>query len=192
MSVVSDSVRPHRWQPTRLPSLGFSRQQYWSGLPFSSPVHESDVAQSNLTLCDPMDCSLPGSSVHGISQARVLEWVAIAFSKGNCQWAVFYQTAYLKVWRNRNGVMFHWTECTSMYIWENIKIEKQIYFKLWRAFYYFGVRSSRLWFFQWSCMDVRVGLWRKLSTEELMLLNCGVGEDSWESLGLQGDPTSPL
>ena len=36
-------------------------------------------------------------------------------------------------------------------------------------------------------MDVRVGLWRRLSTEELMLLNCGVGEDSWESLGLQGD-----
>ena len=41
-------------------------------------------------------------------------------------------------------------------------------------------------------MDVRVGLWRKLSTEELMLLNCGVGEDPWESLGLQGDPTSPF
>ena len=40
-------------------------------------------------------------------------------------------------------------------------------------------------------MDVRVGLWRRLSAEELMLLNCGVGEDSWESLGLQGDPTSP-
>ena len=39
-------------------------------------------------------------------------------------------------------------------------------------------------------MDVRVGLWRKLSTEELMLLNCGVGEDSWESLGLQRVPTS--
>ena len=48
------------------------------------------------------------------------------------------------------------------------------------------------WFFLWSCMDVRVGLWRRLSTEELMLLNCGVGEDSWESLGLQGDPTSPF
>ena len=41
---------------------------------------ESEVAQSCLTLCDPMDCSLPGSSVHGILQARVLEWVAIAFS----------------------------------------------------------------------------------------------------------------
>ena len=36
-----------------------------------------------------------------------------------------------------------------------------------------------VWFFLWSCMDVRVGLWRRLSTEELMLLNCGVGEDSW-------------
>ena len=41
-------------------------------------------------------------------------------------------------------------------------------------------------------MDVRVGLQRKLSTEELMLLNCGVGEESWESLGQQGDPTSPF
>ena len=41
-------------------------------------------------------------------------------------------------------------------------------------------------------MDERVGLWRRLSAEELMLLNCGVGENSWESLGLQGDPTSPF
>ena len=41
-------------------------------------------------------------------------------------------------------------------------------------------------------MDVRVGLWRRLRAKELMLLNCGVGEDSWESLGLQGDPTSPF
>ena len=39
-------------------------------------------------------------------------------------------------------------------------------------------------------MDVTVGLWRKLSTDKLMLLNCSVGEDSWESLGLQGDQTS--
>ena len=54
------------------------------------------------------------------------------------------------------------------------------------------VSMSRLWFFQWSCMDAKVGLWRKLSAEELMLLNSRVGEDSWESLGLQGDPTSPF
>ena len=46
-------------------------------------------------------------------------------------------------------------------------------------------------FFQWSCMDVRDGHWRKLNAKELMLLNCIVGEDSWESLGLQEDPTSP-
>ena len=43
--------------------------------------NESEVAQSCLTLSDPMDCSLPGSSIHGIFQARVLEWCAIAFSK---------------------------------------------------------------------------------------------------------------
>ena len=43
----------------------------------------SEVAQSCLTLCDPMDCSLPGSSVHGIFQAIVLEWIAISFSRGS-------------------------------------------------------------------------------------------------------------
>ena len=70
------------------PSLGFSRQEPWSGVPFPSPtiqVRESEVAQSCLTLCDPMDCSLPGSSVHGIFQARVLEWVAISFCRGSSQ-----------------------------------------------------------------------------------------------------------
>ena len=44
---------------------------------------ESEVAQSCLTLCDPVDCSPPGSSVHGILQARILEWVAISFSRGS-------------------------------------------------------------------------------------------------------------
>ena len=43
------------------------------------------VAQSCLTLCDPTDCSLPGSSIHGILQARILEWVAIPFSRGSSQ-----------------------------------------------------------------------------------------------------------
>ena len=62
--------------------MGFSRQQHWSGLPFPSPVRESEVAQSCPTLSDLMDCSLPGSSVHGIFQARVLECGAIAFSEG--------------------------------------------------------------------------------------------------------------
>ena len=54
--------------------------EHWSGLPFPSPMRESEVAQSCPTLRDPTDCSLPGSSIHGIFQARVLEWGAIAFS----------------------------------------------------------------------------------------------------------------
>ena len=66
------------------PSLGFSRQEHWSGLPFPLQCMkvktESEVAQSCPTLSDPMDCSLPGSSIHGIFQATVLECVAIAFS----------------------------------------------------------------------------------------------------------------
>ena len=71
--------------PLGSPSLGFSGQDHWSELPFPSPVHESEneseVAQSCLTPSDPMDCRLPGSSVRGIFQARVLEWVAIVYSK---------------------------------------------------------------------------------------------------------------
>ena len=120
--------------PPGSPSLGFSRQEHWSGLPFPSPMHKSEkwkwkwsrvrpsatpwtqptrllhpwgfpgnstgvgchfllqcmkvksgseVAQSCPTFSDPMDCSLPGSSVHGIFQARVLVWGAIAFSDEN-------------------------------------------------------------------------------------------------------------
>ena len=59
------------------PSLGFSRQEHWSGLPLPLQCRkvksESEVAWLCLTLRDPMDCSLPGSSIHGIFQARVLE-----------------------------------------------------------------------------------------------------------------------
>ena len=68
--------------PPGFPSLGFSRQEHWSGLPFPSPMHESEneVTQLCPTLSDPMDCSLPGSSIHGIFQAKVLEWGAIVFS----------------------------------------------------------------------------------------------------------------
>ena len=69
-------------------SMGFAREEYWSGLPLPSPMHEkmkseSEVVQSCLTLCDPIDSSLPGSSVHGIFQGRVLEWVAIPISRGS-------------------------------------------------------------------------------------------------------------
>ena len=80
-----DSVRSHRWKPTR-------RSHPWDSPGKSTGVgchfllqcmkvkSESEVAQPCPTLSDPMDCSLPGSAAHGIFQARVLEWGAIAFS----------------------------------------------------------------------------------------------------------------
>ena len=85
-SVVSDSVRPHRRQPTRLPRPWDSPGKNTGvGCHFllqcMKVKSESEVAQLCLTPSAPMDCSLPGSCVHGIFQARVLEWRAIAFSK---------------------------------------------------------------------------------------------------------------
>ena len=93
--------------------MGFSRQEYWSVLPLPSPTISlhiynsifitvlifkhiykighfkwSEVAQTCLTLCNPMACSLPGSSVHGIFQARILEWVAISFSIGHFKYSI--------------------------------------------------------------------------------------------------------
>ena len=92
--------------------MEFSRQEYWRGLPFPSPGNlpdlgvksgspalqvdylpskppkkkkKKEVAQLCPTLCDPTDCSLPGSSIHGIFQARVLEWVAVSFSRESSQ-----------------------------------------------------------------------------------------------------------
>ena len=84
-SVVSDSVRPQRRQPTRLPRPWDSPGKNTGvGCHFllqcMKVKSESEDAQSCLTLRNPMDCGLPGSSVHGIFQARVLEWGAIAFS----------------------------------------------------------------------------------------------------------------
>ena len=84
-SVVSDFVRPHRPQPTSLPrpwdspgkNTGVGCHFLLQRMKVKS---ESEVTQSCPTLSDPMDCSLPGSSIHGIFQARVLEWGAIAFS----------------------------------------------------------------------------------------------------------------
>ena len=76
-------------------SIFFSTEvivQYWveflvfTAGPYKLPLlymKWSEVAQSCPTLCDPMDCSLPGSSIHGIFQARVLEWVSISFSRGS-------------------------------------------------------------------------------------------------------------
>ena len=82
---MSDSVRPHRRQPSRLPRPWDSPGKNTGvGCHFllqcMKVKSESEVAQSCPTLSDPMDCSLPGSSIHAMFQARVLEWGVIAFS----------------------------------------------------------------------------------------------------------------
>ena len=82
---LQSAVRPNGRQPTRLPRPWDSPGKNTGvGCHFllqcMQVKSESEVAQSYPTLRDPMDCSLPGSSVHGIFQARVLEWGAIAFS----------------------------------------------------------------------------------------------------------------
>ena len=69
------SVRPHRWQPTRLPGPWYSQGKN-TGLGCHFLLQCMKVKSKSLS--DPMDCSLPGCSVHGICQARVLEWGAIA------------------------------------------------------------------------------------------------------------------
>ena len=102
------TLRPHRRQPTRLPR------------PWDSPgkdtgvgchcllqcmkvKSESEVTQSCLTLCNPMDCSLPGSSVNGIFQERVLEWGAIAF----CDFFFFGSKVYLLSTQYMTGTLLN-------------------------------------------------------------------------------------
>ena len=90
---MSDSVRPHGLQPTKLPRPWDSPGKNTGvGCHFllqcMKVKSESEVTQSCLTPSDPIDYSPPGSSVHGIFQARTLEWVAIAFSSQ--RWAIEY------------------------------------------------------------------------------------------------------
>ena len=83
---MSEPLRPHRWQPTRLPCPWDSPGENTGvGCHFllqcMKVKSESEVAQSGPTLRDSVDCSPPASSIHGIFQATVLEWGAIAFSE---------------------------------------------------------------------------------------------------------------
>ena len=118
-SVVPDSVQPHRWQPTRLPRPWDSPGKNTGvGCHFllqcMKVESESEVTQSYPTLSDPMDCSPPGSSIHGIFQARVLEWGAIAFSMSISKVLMKYGHACL--FTILYGFFFNWmavTETTS-------------------------------------------------------------------------------
>ena len=123
------------------------------------------VTQSCPTLCSSMNCNLPGSSVLGIFQARTLKWVAISSSRGSFLPRGLTQVCYIA------GRFFTvWVTgeaCMSQKPHDSFSL----------------------------CLIGRFMALDKLlylSKTCLMLLNCGVGEDSWESLGLQGDPTSPF
>ena len=107
---MSDSLRPHRRQPTRLPHPWDSPGKNTGvGCHFllqcMKVKSEREVAQSCLTLGDPMDYSLPGSSIHGIFQARVLEWGAyyltiIIFSQKSLSYDL--GNYFMNVQRKRN------------------------------------------------------------------------------------------
>ena len=80
------------------------------------------VAQSCPTLCDPMDCSPPGSSVHGILQARILEWVAIPFSRGSSRardgtWVLLHADGFFTVWATNWA---HWERLRELFLKANI------------------------------------------------------------------------
>ena len=120
---MSDSVRPHRRQPTRLPRPWDSPGKNTGvGCHFllqcMKVKSESEVTQLCPTLSDPMDCSPPGSSVHGIFQARVLEWVAIAFSEEQHTTSEmslngeikFISTLAIGVWIFHIGIIVHHLE----------------------------------------------------------------------------------
>ena len=94
---MSDSVRPDRRQPTRLPRPWDSPGKNtgvgcYFLLQCMKVKSETEVAQSRLTLSDPMDCSLPDSPIHGILQERVREWGAIAFSINSLDYGIMLQT----------------------------------------------------------------------------------------------------
>ena len=95
------------------PSLGFSRQEHWSGLPFPSPCP---------TLCNPMDYSPSGYSARGILQARILEWVAILFSRRSSQPRDWTRVSYIAkrfftIWANK--------EAPQPYKWKEVSFKKE-------------------------------------------------------------------
>ena len=130
---MSNSVRPQRQKPTRLPrpwdspgkSTGVGCHCLLQRMKVKS---EREVAQSCPTLSDPMDWSLPGSSIHGIFQARVLEWGAIAFSnEGLLNWifktsilgicVLVVPLVYHQMCHSKKCLLVYYMQCTD--VWMN-------------------------------------------------------------------------
>ena len=119
---MSNSVWPRRWQSTRLPHPWDSPGKNTGvGCHFllqcMKVKSEREVTQSCLTLSDPMDCSPPGSSIHGIFQARVLEWGAIAFSEWKVEAYLKNERTEGKGWR-RGSLKFRKAESESLVLAE--------------------------------------------------------------------------
>ena len=149
---MSNSVQPHRRQPMRLPrpwdspgkNTGVACHFLLQCMKVKS---ESEVAQLCLTLSNPMDCSLPGSSIHGIFQARVLEWGAIAFSENQHRPLLIFTTSS---WRTNCHTYFAAKEMGSS-VFENVcklrqllrepgRIQPQVHMTL--KFFYCSTRCS--------------------------------------------------
>ena len=131
---MSDSVQPHRRQPTRLPHPWDSPGKNTGvGCHFllqcMKVKSESDVAQSCPTLSDPMDCSLPGSSIHGILQARVLEWGATAFSEDNSRIYFFFQIfmkqslVHIPGQKSASFILKHWNYTEVVFEQNGVKLK---------------------------------------------------------------------
>ena len=135
---MSDTVRPHRQQPTRLTHPWDSPGKNTGvGCHFllqcMKVKNESEVAQSCLTLRDPMDCSLPGSSIHGIFQARVLEWVTISFSnkkiwvpKNWCFGTLMWRRLLRVPWTARRSNQFILKEISPEYSLEGLMLKLKL------------------------------------------------------------------
>ena len=182
---MSDSVRPHGRQPSRLlhpwdspgKNTGVGCHFLFQRMKVKS---ESEVAQSYPTPSDPMDCSPPGSSIHGIFQARVLEWGAIAFSALLFTWGqtmVEVMKIMVTSFKNPMHVLLHSVPPTLQQattdpclLWRllhsrNITLPTKVHL----------VKAMVFPVVMYGCESWTI---KKASIFQMMLLNCNVGEDS--------------
>ena len=165
---MSDSMWPHRRQPTRLPhpwdspgnNTGLGCHFLLQCMKVKS---ESEVAQLCPTLSNPKDCSLPASSVHGIFRARVLEWAAIAFSRGS-----FWSRDPTHVFCIDRWILNHWATRGDP-VWG--------YYK-WNCSWYFCVCGHVFIFLNW--MKVKV---KSLSCVQLFATPWTVAYQASQSMG---------
>ena len=120
----------------------------------------SNVTESCPTLCDPKDCSPPGSSVHGILQARILEWVATSFSRGSSQ-----PRDQARVSCIAGRFLTIWATTTWMNL-KNIMLTEEWINKMWYIYtmeYYSAIKKNEIMSFEASRMDLESVILSKIS-----------------------------